>query len=351
LINDPELAAVTSMCGAYLDHLNLEHADGLCKQRLLQVCFVLDIQHATLFDRPTMNCLPVAALELPFPSSQGNWDGQLDDAITDQTPRGKVWQAVEAALPRSCDIFQSLLIMSSICEAKTQGTFPIGNLSDLYSACALSKEMVEQSPRAGLAYYTMRLCTATPLRNLLAVAGESWIMSEKLSTRKEFAEMQRKSRQWAEGIEQGTEASDFFQEHSQGSVLEAVGFARKILEIHWSHPKTRLPFQEWAIYLASVVIWARAYVTASTPERMPRLSVPQPAEPRLSIQELDRTVLGIIATDENVEVNAEQAKNILLWTKAQIERENVPHNCGLTDGALDVLHKLITRGGEEAWFS
>ena len=58
----------------------------------------------------------------------------------------------------------------------------------------------------------------------------------------------------------------------------------------------------------------------------------------------------LLAAATNSDINLEQAKTVLLWTKARIETVDIPHNCGLTNGALDVLGKLATRGDEAGWF-
>jgi hypothetical protein len=333
----------------YLDEIALS-IDGKSKQRLLLACYIIDQQHAALFGRQRTSCFSGAGVDLPFPRTQASWDASHTHH-TDQATHDRVWEALDGRDSddsglQTYDVFQSTLIMACLVDG-TDSDSP-AYASDTNISISRMLSGLEQSPRIKMAYHTFLLCRNAPIRELLAVAGESWVMAEKLSNQAEFTAAQMEARHWAKGVPDS--AVEFDIEAGRVPVSTAVRHALKILELHLNHPKTGLLFQEWAVYLASLVLWARAYVTANELEQGSRLSVAKTTERRPSLHDLDQELPGLLATAVNGDINIEQAKTILLWTRARIETVDIPHNCGLTNGALDVLGKLAARGGEDGWF-
>ena len=342
---------LSSGSSGYFDdyHNSRFHAlDIQCKQRLLISCYLLDQQHATLFGRQMTTCFAGTAEDLPFPRSQLWWDAideqqrvALNESHVDTVSQVLAGLKLEPSGASSYDTFQSMLLVASSLDMTSDSSYgaQMGTeISDILS-------VTEQSLRLSLATHTFQLCKLTPIRDLLAVAGESWVMAEKLGSQAEYTAAQIESRQWAKG---NTDPSlGFGMYTSQTGVDQAMEHALKILEIHRNQPKTGLLFQEWAVYLASVVIWARAYVTS---RETPQIAVPNSAQPRRSSYELEQAFSMILAGGANSHIGLEEAMVVLLWSKVKIERVDIPHNCGITNGALDVLGKLITRGSEDGWF-
>ena len=343
---------------AYLEDFesSASSLDAHVKQRLFLACYVLDQLHATLFGRRRTTCFSGVGTDLPFTRSQGSWDATNEHRMSDESEYSRVWEALDGGnmderRQHSYDVFQFMLMMACVADSNTDSdspgyaAHPTRDLSPILST-------MEQSPRIKMAYNTLMLCKHTPIRDLLAVAGESWVIGEKLSSQAEYTAAQIESRQWAKGF---TDPSmNFSVEQEQAPVNRALRYAWRILELYHNHPRTGLIFQEWSVYLASVVIWARAYVTSNKPPApgAARLSVsvPKPSEPQPSPNELDQTVSAMIESGPNGNVIIDEAKNILLWTTTMIKEVDIPHNCGLTNGALDVLNKLVARGSEEGWF-
>ena len=339
---------LTSSIG-YLDEVALA-MDAKCKQRLFLTCYTLDQQHAALFGRQRTNCFSGAGMDLPFPRSQASWDA-THRHLSEKATHDRVWEALDDANldepgQNSYDAFQSMLMMASLGDGTDFDNPQYAADRNSSSSPLLSR--MEQSPRIKLAYHTFMLCKNTPIRDLLGVAGESWVMAEKLSNQAEYTAAQFETRHWAKGV--ATSTAEFDSDSGRVRVSNAVRHALTILELHLDHPKTGLLFQEWAVYLASVVLWARAYVTAGKLEQGRRLSVANLSERRLSLHELDLELPSVLTATTNSDINLEQAKTVLLWTKARIETVDIPHNCGLTNGALDVLDKLVGRGSESGWF-
>lgn len=333
--------------------------DAKCKQRLLFVCYMLDQQHATLFGRQRTICVPMLGLTLPFPRPQFVWDAPHEHRAeihfqrqSDLPIYDRVFQAV-GDVPSMTEVsqgphdaFQSSLIMACLVDPSND-LQTCGFTADDGVDLSPILYAVEQSPRMRLTYHTFMLCKHSPVRDLLAVAGESWCMAEKLSSQADYTASQIEARAWAQGAADC--CIDTGVDDQETPVQRALCHARQIIDIHRSHPKTGLLFQEWSVYLAAVVFWARAYVVEREPGRKPRLSIPSPAEPKLSSHELERDIAAVIDGGA-VTLGWKETKSVLLWVKLRIERVDMPHNCGLTNGALDVLGKLATRGNEDGWF-
>lgn len=333
-----------------------------CKQRLLLSCYILDSQHATLFGRQRTTCLSdqgLSGINLPFVRSQPywDWDASLDDQAQlrfQQMPSPALWpyqvfQAMED-LPTMGEpsgsphgAFQSSLMLACMTDPNTDLT-SLGWTADDETQTSSVLPAVEQSLRMRLAYHTFKLCYHTPTRDLLAVAGESWVMAEKLGSQSEYTASQIDTARWA-----GAESSAGFA-LAQAPVQRALHHALKILDIHRQQPQTGLLFQEWSIYLAAVVIWEHSYVTSTENKRRLSLAIPSPVEPRVSMPGLEAKVVALIEAGETATLGWNDVRTVLLWVKQKIEKVDMPHNCGLTNGALDVLGKLVTRGNEEGWF-
>lgn len=362
-LHDSPMQTHTPQPGDTMDSLTQDayiHLEATCKQRLLLTCYILDQQHATLFGRQQTSCMTTLGTNLPFPGSQQYWDALPGEKaeirfqrLTSGTPGfDQIFQAMGAipsmteAAKDSHDAFRSSLMLACLIDSNN-GPQVSGCTADNDSELSPILFAVEQSPRLRLSFYTYMLCNHTPMRDLMAVAGESWCMAEKLGSQAEYIQVQLTAKDWAKG---STNLSlDFALEQHEPPVQRAMHYALQILDIHRRHPKTGLLFQEWAIYLAAVVIWAKAYVNENKPRRKPRLSIPSPVEPRLSAHDLEQNVTALIDGGAST-LGWNEAKSVLLWTKTKIEKVDMPHNCGLTNSALDVLGKLATRGNEDGWF-
>lgn len=323
--------------------------DSASKQRLLLVCYTLEQQHSMLFGRLSTDCFAGSGQDVPYPSPQLQWDavaGPERGAALEENRFERVSDALKAAsfmTERAIapyDAFQSTLLMAGMCQDPNgilEWTDGISEPPMLLAA--------EQSPRCRLVFHTLMLCKNTHVRDLLAVAGESWVMAEKLSTQSEHTAAQIEIQAWAsKPFAEDIPAFGF-----EVPVQRALSHAFSILAIHQRHPRTGVLFQEWAVYLAAIVIWARVYCSR-VDGRHPRLSIPNAEEPRPSPVELNRAAAILIQRAATPLMGWNESRAILLWAKMKIEKYDVPHTCGLTSGALDVLGKLVTRGNEDGWF-
>jgi len=335
--------------------------DAKCKQRMLIACYILDQQHAILFGRQRTSCLSLLGMNLPFSRSQRYWDASPEEQAevryrrqSSGVPRyDQVYEAMSAvpSLTETAedphDAFRSLLLMACLTDTNHDPQ-ALGFVSDNSPDLSPVLFAVEQTQRMRLAFHTFMLCKHTPVRDLLAVAGESWCMAEKLSSQNDYESAQVEALHWARAF---TEPGfGFASDKEPSSVEHALYHARQILDIHNHHPRTGLLFQQWSIYLASVVVWARAYAIGIEPRQEPSPPIPNTNNSPVSTRELKQTVMAFVRSEPTVTLTWSIARNILLWSKTKIEEVDIQHNCGLTNGALDVLGKLVSRGNEQGWF-
>ncbi|EME46246.1 hypothetical protein DOTSEDRAFT_22343 [Dothistroma septosporum NZE10] len=333
----PSMSAARLGIDSFNDELLLNTA---CKQRLLLACYVLEQQHSALFGREPTACFSHSGLALPYPTAQVEWD-----AVVDTPPSGQYERTLQALqdlqfLPDSVgahmDPFRSMLLMACRLDVPKDLTAWADCCEDFPITPAAG-----YTPLTRLAYHTFMLCNNTPIRDLLAVAGESWVLAEKLRTQAEYTAAQIETRQWA--------ARPFGHGLHQPPVQDALHHAFSILAVHQDTAKTGLLFQEWAIFLAALVIWARVYAV-KTEKDQPRLSIPNASVPHTPVPGLDASVTKVVLSQSVLGVEWKDVCNILMWTKSNIEQYDLPHNCGLNSGAVDVLSKIIAKGSEDGWF-
>ena len=178
------------------------------------------------------------------------------------------------------------------------------------------------------------------------------MMTEKLASQEDFAAEQQRTRQWAKGMPAPSDDNQYADK--QATVERAFLHAKQILELHRMDSRSGLPFQEWAIYLAALVVWARGYINSTQVRQastMLNMAVTDPPGERgqLSEHELEQSMAGLGSSGPGVVLPWGVTRGVLLWTKGQIEKVDVPHNCGLTNMAQDILVKLALRGNDDGW--
>ncbi|KAK4967519.1 hypothetical protein LTR66_011952 [Elasticomyces elasticus] len=337
------------------------------KQRLLLACYLLDYQHSSLFGRaPLEQSSELSRTELPFPQTTPIWDATPGDdnrciidawgvqhAIVYETISEAIDGATMMQVPPSHlhDAFQSLIMMAWSCKDDVPAIDVVG-----YPDPDHLLQTVQDSPSIKVAYHVSMLTRNTPVRDLLAVSGESWVMAEKLTSSDLYIQSQIAVRSWA-GQTTGTAYSAYPRMSSSNEVAvnRAVYHALELLRLFSdsNDAMTGLLFDEWSIYLASLVLWARSYATSTNVQSSRRVSVsiPQPSEPRTPHIDQAMGAILLSATHEDSAWMSDKSTGVVLqWTKQRLERVGPPHNCGVTNGALDVLGKLVCRGAEEGWF-
>ncbi|KAI7231626.1 hypothetical protein KC330_g6324 [Hortaea werneckii] len=314
--------------------------DVTLKQRLLSMCHILEQSNAAFFGRYQANCLTIPGHSLPFPQAASSWDAsprqQLDadsqGCVASMPSFDIVSHALEtlsdtpANAKPELDAFQVELLMACVSDRNTGadafGSFSARPIDELSLGSAS-----EFRPQTRLTYHLHMLCRNTPVQSLLSVAGEGWCVGEKLNSHRDYSKAQAEAYDWAKA------AAPY---HGEPTAIDQASFhARNILAIHRMHPRTGILYQEWALFLSAVVIWARAYVSSASARRRPRLSIsiPNPHWTKHSNLNMEKTISEVLGREAQT-----------------IEEVHVLRNCCLTSYALDVLERLATRGNEAGWF-
>lgn len=329
-------------------------------QRLLIACYILDTQNSRFFGReatPIPDFDP-ATLRLPQPLHRWDITPQLQTAYYTEThhehflPQPSLPQAALSASPSNppSDIFTSTLLI----------TYAHTNTTSKPQDLPLNPSTISSSSsyQTTLTTDLHALTTKTPIRALLAVAGESWIQAEKLGSRAEYARAQAEVRQWAtmETTTTGTTTTA-----GTVDISAAVSIAVEILKLHNSGQRARTGwvFHEWSLHVAVLVLWAGGY-DGRRRRRVGGLcgggggdsSTSSSEAVGMSVDELDG-FLARFSADSAAGVGSiswHDTKALLMWAKARLEKGGTAKFCGVVSGAVNVLAVLVERGDEEGWF-
>lgn len=318
------------------------------RQRLLLSYYLIDQQHAFLFGRQKIRTSEGLHAILYYPRQLSAWDSSFtpylanDSVFQDSTlaPRPTLQQASEE--PYLHDTVNDLDVPELF--TSTLFTTYMADIND-----EIDRDTQRASPRipihpaascplVELSSQTLGLCKATPIRALLAVAGESWVMGEKLTSDLEYSAAKQEVRQWA---------SD------KTASNKALTHALRILRLHRVHHKSPLLFHEWSLHLATLVIWACSYASRDSSARLLRLSIPlsNASEPVARSDQLDDAVRKLsLMEDSGSKIAWPEAKSLLMWAAPRMEKSTITRFCGVVSGAVDVLRRLLAMGNEDGWF-
>ncbi|QIW99913.1 hypothetical protein AMS68_005431 [Peltaster fructicola] len=315
------------------------------KRRLLIACYILDRQHSLFFGRKASECLTSTIEYSAFPQPLDVWNGIPEASVntayghytTDEQMHSYTYEALNTVATHAqhstspYDAFRSSFLTAALNDIVEGRGGSIWKPIDDAEASALLYA-VDQSPRTLLAYHMFMLSKNTPIRDLLAVAGESWVMAEKITSQSVYSAAQLEASTWARDNSAGSNKTN------------ALYHALQILNIHRGSTTPGVLYRDWAVYMATLVIWITAYVTQEAGNRQ-RLN----NSATISQNDMDKAVDSMITAGPLTSISWTNASLILLWTRSKLQQLNAPHNCGLTSGCLDVLGKLISRGHENGW--
>ncbi|KAI8930793.1 hypothetical protein NX059_011817 [Plenodomus lindquistii] len=224
-------------------------------QRLLQACYILESQQATLLARESASSIVhTTGYDLPLPVSHIVFDAESprewQSASQIHSPIVKYIYEISPALILSpLDEFQSSVLIAAAynrCDVGMSYAFPSPE-SDLGHYINMSTSTTRQ-------YLAAKLIHVTPVRALLAVPGESWIFSEKVPTVEAFSGLRTTLRTWVAQLwaMDGT-LSD------PPPIKEALQLSITILETalkEQHYPITPEVGTDLSIFYAALVLWA-----------------------------------------------------------------------------------------------
>ena len=231
------------------------------QQRLLQCCYILEYQQATLLARaPQPSMLRTSVIEIPFPVHSSVWDATCprDWALGIRQCMNMPKYVYELSLgvlakmePGSFDIFQSALVTASHYHLYNDSAQAL--ISNPASNALAIANPLDGSLTTKHRLLIAKLNRVTPVRSLLAVIGESWILVEKVLSPAAMKKHESVLQSWVNGLWSPPA-------NSQGQdVQEALKLATDILQNAIAAPpgSLRLEFGgDMGLYFAALVIWA-----------------------------------------------------------------------------------------------
>lgn len=359
-------------------------------ERLLTACYILEAQHALLLARPNSTHTSFG-LELYIPASTALWEAgihtrwaQLIRGVT--SPVTDVYQSLDIMLHHDNQVprfepFQCALItachassvVSQRQEADNGAFVPATAAHPIFEASNVA--VLEQAlcPQANvlIAHHMVRLAAHSPIRALLAVSGESWVFSQRLSSdalvaAAEFETLEAELQSWSETLQQPFPWPTSTEMRSD--THEALQRALDIVRLALDMESRNLAFGgELAVYYSSLVLWACTFRAVCKAEAAglkfedddtaefaaPRAE--QDARYFLQLAEADvnssDTGVGIPPADR-VDRWRFGVGSILTWSAWVIGGSGMRRGGAgeLIEGAVGVLERLGRRGWVGGWF-
>jgi hypothetical protein len=236
-------------------------------QRLLASCYTLEAQQATMLARePSPSLFQQPGLDLPFPVHTLVWDAiNLNEwaiAAQQYSSPQYVFDVSQDSMLTPCDPFQSSILIAAYYN-RFNTTSPYMNAPSIQEIDRVLDTTFATKQRL----LTAKLIQVTPIRALLAVSGESWILSEKVPSQQVFTNLKTTLRTWITQI--------WFAPTTQPqpvAIKEALKLSVEILQMALDEqsPSVALGMcSEMGVYFAALVLWAITTV-ASTRSKAPQ---------------------------------------------------------------------------------
>lgn len=226
------------------------------KQHLLLACYVLESQQRTLLARDPQPTVQTTSGKLPFPVHESLWNAETASQwimIAQQQPH--IPQTVHEALNQNTgerySIFQYSVLIAA-CHDPFNGPS--------LSTDAIFDQLLSQSSTTQLQLLTSKLAQLVPMRELLAVSGEGWVLGTKLTSGEEFTTLRATLHTWTAQIWLSTA------ENEQNSAAEALRISVAILQLSLepSKPLALGLGNELGLFFAVLVLWAATAAATSS---------------------------------------------------------------------------------------
>ncbi|KAG9185100.1 hypothetical protein G6011_07644 [Alternaria panax] len=258
-----------------LEHVTADHwaqwVNLATWQRLFLSCYVLESQQRLLLAR---ECLPSIIhdfhFNIPFPAHSSLWDAS---SLTEWTTAAQqhphtpsyVCEVTSGSISIPLDTFQSSIILAA---HYSHHETSIQHISS--STSSDLESLLDSAPVTTRMLPLAKLVQVTPIRALLAIAGKSWIFSEKVATPQAFAELKTTLRTWVAQLWSVGEPGGV-------PVKEALKLSIKILQQAVEEQRDCVPLEmgtDMGIFFAALVLWVIT-VAANTRTKGPHQAVKQ----------------------------------------------------------------------------
>ncbi|KIX07172.1 uncharacterized protein Z518_01825 [Rhinocladiella mackenziei CBS 650.93] len=232
------------------------------RRRILQASTVLDLQQVILFEQPATivhherprRATPTLRCNVSMPCPEELWEVSPIEAWVEMASKCEASKprpvGHDQPSPAPLDYFQIQVILAA-------------NPSLAGNQTLLQKDPPDESAtRLTFNRHMREMAKNTPIRQLLVVSGESWIMGKKLENEAEFQDAKRNLRAWIDSNYESRVALW----HATQLIRTTAKFTPSDstnTEFVVSFHDTHMLHEPWALYLAALVCWAYGF-TAST---------------------------------------------------------------------------------------
>lgn len=243
----------------------LEHET---RRRILQASSVLDLQQVTLFEQPAtvihherpkragptglrLNISLPCAEELWETSPVEDWVEMAAESDASASTKGRTSQRDRSASsPTKLDYFQIQVSLANNPSVTLDQLLPRNDQTG------------ESAARLVFNRHARDMARNTPIRKLLVVSGESWIMGKKLENEAEFQDAKRNLRIWVDSNRESRAALWHATQLLRLRAKFSSGMTNTELSV--SFHDTHMLHEPWAFYLAALVCWAYGFSASAT---------------------------------------------------------------------------------------
>ena len=240
----------------------LEHET---RRRILQAASILDTDQAALFAqslvlKPRLGIKTRARTmkrEMPLPCDTDLWESSPIEEWADIATRSVMERApresekLDPYEPKRLDFFQSRLFLSRVLA-------PVPEEQNTNEAFVdfQHDHKVNLSPTTDLSYHALLAAQNTPIRHLLAVSGESWLLGKKMEQVEDFRTAKHELRGWAQS------SSTSMLAHWHATKLLRIVFDSAVPgqtennNLAAGDRELNMLHEHWALYLATLICWA-----------------------------------------------------------------------------------------------
>lgn len=233
------------------------------RRRIFHACNVLDAQQVALFgQRPTI----VTHNNIPrvLPESRGGVDLPCQESLWNASPVEAWASKAAASTPVSVQTARANYDHASVEDysffqhqiINSQGG-ELHRCTDEVPSPPLSNVQISKTR---FNYHVFQMTRYLPVRQILIVAGESWLLGKKVEYEADYIQARRIIREWL------NLATTKTPDNRDANCVRAYWHALKVLRLlvdpfdlqsRWR--TTHLLHEDWSVYLATLVCWAHSY--------------------------------------------------------------------------------------------
>ncbi|KAK0660668.1 Krueppel-like factor 15 [Lasiodiplodia hormozganensis] len=318
------------------------------KTRLLTACAILEAQATTLLIRQVADST-VPGLRLPTPAPLSAWDAT-------QWAWRKMLPQLSSLFPKKAGAPSAAGPTDGKCHDEFQAAQAVWTHTSRDGALGRLDSCNTCSMAVRLSIHGIRIASSTPLRALLAVAGETWVFSEKVRS-DEHAAAKDTVKQWTSSLDNSPVVDR--PQQARNALREALMALRLAADTSIVDASSALSFgAELVLFYASLVLWA-AVAAASAPRIPFSLTSPIPSNHHhQDAHDAVRAAQAFLSNEavcfaDTIDKSLLQtwckgAESVLHWVCEALSGSEAPGE--LVGGCVRVIEGLKRKGWAVAWF-